>query len=118
MTKGFVEFLKKFNVIPVAIGFVLAQAILPVIEALSNVILEIVGKVIGEEDPGKFVEDLNIAGISIGQVLAALITFTLIALVVYLVVKSLNKAGVDTDAGDTKDQQLLTEIRDLLQSRQ
>ncbi len=114
MLKEFMGFLKKFNVIPVAVGLVLALAFAPVVEAVVDLILQIVGKIAGTEDPGSFVADLDIAGIVVGPVLQQLITFTMIAFVVFLIVKSLNKAGADTAAAATPDQALLTEIRDLL----
>ena len=104
----------RFNVIPAAVGLVLALAVLPVMEQVVNVILAIIGKVAGNEDPGAFLEDINIADIPIGGLLSAIVTFILIAFAVFMIVKGLNKAGQDTEMAATPDQKLLAEIRDAL----
>ena len=41
----------------------------------------------------------------------------MIAFVVFMIVKALAKAGAKTDEAATPDQELLTEIRDLLKNR-
>jgi len=45
-----------------------------------------------------------------------LITFIMIAFVVFMIVKALNKGGAQTTLNATPDQELLGEIRDLLKA--
>ena len=114
MLSEFREFLEKFNVIPVAVGLVLALAFTPVVEAVVNVIMSLVGKVGGLDvdfsswEPG---------AIPVGTLITALISFLLMAFIVFMIVKSIAKAGARTTPAATPDQALLTEIRDLLSSR-
>ncbi len=136
MLKEFKEFLEKFNVIPAAVGLVLALAIKPVVDAVVDLIMQLVGLAVGNNDPGSFVANLKIGGEVVGQrelesgkivedveggllvgpFLQELISFIVVAFVVFMIVKALNKGGAKTTAAATPDQALLTEIRDLLKS--
>jgi len=114
MLKEFNEFLRKFNVIPSAIGLVLALAIVPVMDELVKVIIAIVGKIAGNDNPGEVLETMSIGDIQVGLLLSAVISFILIAFVVFMIVKALNKSGQKTTPAPTPDQALLAEIRDAL----
>ncbi len=122
MLKEFREFLEKFNVIPIAVGLVLALAFQPMVNSVVGLVLSIVGRVFGMEpdaETGAYTfSNWNPGGLPVGDVINALITFIMIAFVVFMIIKSLARAGAKTDAAATPDQQLLTEIRDLLQARQ
>ncbi len=119
MLKEFREFLEKFNVIPVAVGLVLALAFAPVVESVVNVILSIIGKA-GFVPDGSTFEAWTPSDIPLGAFIAAVISFLIMAYVVFLIVKSLTRAGAKTeaDAGPSAEEVLLTEIRDLLRVRQ
>ena len=121
MLREFKEFLEEFNVIPLAVGVVLALAFEPMVTAVVDLILSIVARVLGKmPDPetGAYeFADLAIGGFEIGPVINAIITFVMIAFVVFMIVKALAKAGAKTDEAATPDQELLTEIRDLLKNR-
>ncbi len=114
MLTEFREFLEKFNVIPVAVGLVLALAFQPLIDSVVNVILSLIGKAGGldvnfdEWTPGD---------IPFGAFLTALISFLILAFCVFMIVKALARAGARTTPAATPDQTLLTEIRDLLKQR-
>ncbi len=114
MFKEFMAFLKKFNVIPIAVGLVLALSFEPVIAAVSDLILNLVGIIVGTDNPGEFVSTLAIGDLLVGNVLSELIKFIIIAFAVFMIVKALNKGGMDTEKAATPDQELLAEIRDLL----
>lgn len=113
MMTEFKEFLEKFNVIPAAVGLVLALAILPVMTAVVNVIMSLIGKVGGLDvnfdswEPGK---------IPVGALITAIITFIMIAFVVFQIVRGMAKAGANTAPAATPDQALLTEIRDAIKA--
>ncbi len=118
MLKEFREFLEKFNVIPAAVGMVLALAFQPVVEAVSNVILSLVGALFGAEVSfGQLEFALNGTPIPYGPILTTLLSFLMVAAVVFMVVKSLDRAGARTTNADTPEVVLLREIRDSLQSR-
>ena len=122
MLTEFREFLEKFNVIPIAVGLVLALAFAPMVDAVVGLVLSIVAKVIGiDPDPetGAYsITDIQAGGIDIGTVINAMITFVLIAFIVFMIVKAIAKAGAKTTPAATPDQDLLTEIRDLLKAQQ
>jgi large conductance mechanosensitive channel len=111
MLTEFREFLEKFNVIPAAVGLVLALATIPVMEAVVNVIMSLIGKAGGLDVN---FDEWNPSDIPLGTLITALITFVMIAFVVFMIVKSLARAGANTAPAATPDQTLLTEIRDLL----
>ena len=111
MIREFREFLEKFNVIPAAVGLVLALAVIPVMEAVVGVIMAIIAKAGGFEPN---FEELRPGDIPVGILINAVITFILIAFVVFMIVKSLARAGAKTELAATPDQVLLTEIRDTL----
>ncbi|MDH3293341.1 MAG: MscL family protein [Acidimicrobiia bacterium] len=121
MLREFREFLEKFNVIPIAVGLVLALAFQPMVNSVVGLVLSIVGRVFGmdpDPDTGAYTfADWNPGGFPVGDVINALITFIMIAFVVFMIVRSLARAGAKTEAAATPDQALLTEIRDLLRAR-
>lgn len=114
MLKEFMEFLQKFNVIPAAVGLVLALAIVPVMDAVVNVILSLIGKAGGldisfdEWEPGD---------IPVGTLITTIISFIFIAFAVFIIVKAITKAGANAEAAETPDQALLAEIRDALKAK-
>lgn len=116
MLSEFKEFLEKFNVIPIAVGLILALAFAPVVESVVNVILSLVGKA-GFIPDGSTFDTWAPADIPVGAMISAIISFVIMAWVVFMIVRSLAKAGAKTDLAQTPDQALLTEIRDLLRAR-
>jgi len=114
MLKEFREFLEKFNVIPAAIGLVLALASVPVMDAVVNVIFSLIGKAGGLEVN---FDEWRPGDIPVGALITALISFILIAFVVFMIVKAIAKAGATTTPAETPDQALLAEIRDILSAR-
>ncbi len=124
MLSEFKEFLEKFNVIPIAVGLVLALAFAPMVGAVVALVLSIVARIIGidptvQEDGSEVYEfaAVEVAGINIGDTINATITFIMIAFVVFLIVKALAKGGAQTTLNATPDQELLGEIRDILKAR-
>lgn len=121
MFSEFREFLEKFNVIPIAVGLVLALAFAPMVTAVVDLVLSIVARIFGMEpdpDTGAYnIANLEVGGFDIGSVINALITFVLISFVVFMIVRALARAGAKTTPAETPDQALLGEIRDLLRSQ-
>ena len=120
MLKDFRKFLEQFNVIPVAVGLVLALAFKPVVDSVVNLIMSLIGKAIGmtpDKNGSYAFTNWTPGGLPVGDVLNAAIGFVLIAFVVYLIIKALARAGAQTEAGATPEVSLLTEIRDSLRGR-
>ena len=123
MLKGYRDFIVRGNVIDLAVGVVMGAAFKTVVDNLIAGILEpFLAVLFGEPDishVGTFV--LRDVEFSLGLVLTAVINFLLVASAVYFfIVTPINKlrpAADDVDA-PVSDNELLTEIRDLLKIQQ
>jgi large conductance mechanosensitive channel len=121
--KGYRDFIVRGNVIDLAVGVVMGAAFKTVVDNLIAGILEpFLAVLFGEPDishVGTFV--LRDVEFSLGLVLTAVINFLLVASAVYFfIVTPINKlrpAADDVDA-PVSDNELLTEIRDLLKIQQ
>lgn len=118
--KGFRDFVMRGNLVELAVAFIIAAAFATVINAFTDVILSLIGKLGGQPD----FNSLKPGGVPIGAFLTALVAFLIVAAVVYFfVVKPYESAktrfarSAEVDAAPNEDVVLLTEIRDLLASR-
>ena len=122
MLQGFKEFIMRGNLVELAVAFVIATAFAAVVTAFVNVILGIVAIIAG--GPPDF-DDVKLGNLTVGPFITALVTFVIIAAVVYFfVVTPYNKlqerraAGQEPEpAAPAEDIALLQEIRDLLAAR-
>lgn len=117
---GFKDFVLRGNVVELAVAVVIAGAFGKVVEAMVNVLMDIVGKIGDQPDFSNW----EPAGISIGAFLTVLISFLILAAVVYFfVVKpyAAAKARFFPDEPETEtvdpNTELLKEIRDSLRAR-
>jgi large conductance mechanosensitive channel len=121
LIKGFSDFVNKGNVITIAVGLVLALYFQKIIEALlKGVIDPIIAAIFGKNDFSEIGFNIGEARISIGLVIDAVISFLLVAFLLFLIVQAYNRmrpAG-EPDASPMTEVTLLTEIRDLLAQRQ
>jgi len=137
----FREFINRGNVIDLAVAFVLGVAFKPIIDALvDRVLMPIIGLLVGQpnfDTVGTFAcEDVPASGAaegliitggqqcagSVGGVLTATISFLLVAMALFFVVKAYNrmqrKEPVEPEPeADSEDIVLLREIRDSLATR-
>lgn len=119
MLKGFKDFVMRGNLVELAVAFVIGAAFATVVTATVALIMDLVGKVGGTPDFSSY----SPGGISIGAWLTAVISFLIMAAVVYfLVVTPYNKLQERMSRGEepappAPDIALLTEIRDLLAGR-
>ena len=119
--KGFKDFVLRGNLVELAVAFIMAAAFATVVMALVDVIMDLVGKAGGTPDFSNY----EPGGVSIGAFLTALISFLVLAAVVYFfIVTPYTKAKAHMDRNREAmteaapdDVRLLTEIRDLLASR-
>jgi large conductance mechanosensitive channel len=119
MLKGFKDFIMRGNLVELAVAFVIGGAFASVVVATVTLIMDIVGKV--GHTPS--FSDYQPGGIHVGAWITALISFLILAAVVYfLIVTPYNKLQERMSRGEESappapDIALLTEIRDLLANR-
>lgn len=115
--KGFKEFIMRGNLVELAVAFIIGGAFATVVTTFTGVILSLISKVIGSGvnfdswEPGK---------VPLGVFLTALISFLILAFVVYFfVVTPYNRIQARRARGEeptppSEEVTLLTQIRDLL----
>ena len=127
MVKEFKEFISRGNVMDMAVGIIVGGAFTAIVTALvDNILMPIIGVVCG----GLSLDDMSVkignATIGYGAFLQAVIDFLLVALVLFALIKALNKAKalvVKEEEAPAEpepvpeDIVLLTEIRDLLKEK-
>ena len=137
----FKEFIMRGNVMDMAIGVVIATAFGAITTSLiNNIIMPLIGLAFGGidlskwdillspevvDEAGEVVKEASYLGI--GTFITAIINFILIALVIFLVVKGINKLNErrkkdeeeeeEAPAEPSAEEVLLTEIRDLLKDK-
>lgn len=116
---GFKNFIMKGNLVELAVAFIMATAFAAVVTATVNVIMDVIGKVGGTPNFSSW----NPGGVSVGAWITALISFLILAAVVYFaIVTPYTKAQErffpkKSEEGTPADIALLEEIRDLLRAR-
>ena len=128
MLKGFKEFIMRGNVVDLAVAVVIGAAFTKIIGAVvDGLINPLIAAIFGKADlTGVANFKINGAQFSIGLILDAALAFLFVAAAVYFfIVMPLNKLAERRKRGQepepdplTADQELLTEIRDLLRARQ
>lgn len=125
MIKDFRDFIAKGNVLDMAIGVVMATAFTGIVNSLvDDIIMPFVGLVMGSTDFTSITVELGSAVLTIGNFVQAIISFLIIALVLFFVMKAVasmksNFAKEEEIEEEEIDSQelLLTEIRDLLRDQ-
>lgn len=130
MLKEFKEFISKGNVIDLAVGVIIGGAFGKIVASLVNdVIMPMIGLILGninfrelkvvlKEANG----DIPASTLNYGAFIQNIVDFLIIAFVIFVVIKLYNKTKTPQKVEEpapvepklTMDQELLTEIRDLL----
>ena len=116
MLKGFKDFVLRGNLVELAVAFVIGGAFATVVGATVKLLMDVVGKVGGTPNFSAY----HPGGVSVGAWITAVISFLILAAVVYfIVVTPYNRiqarmARGEEPAPPAADIALLTEIRDLL----
>ena len=114
---GFRDFVLKGNLVELAVAFIMATAFAAVVTTFTDVLMGFVGKVGGEPNFDK----VKLADVLVGPFITALVSFLIIAAVVYFfVVVPYQKAKekfFPTDAAGPTEAELLVQIRDLLATK-
>lgn len=128
MLQEFKEFAVKGNVVDMAVGVIIGGAFGKIVSSfVSDVVMPPIGILIGGVDFSKLAVTLQEATatapavvISYGKFIQTLVDFTIIAAVIFLVIKGINsmkrkaEEAPATPAPPPAQEVLLTEIRDLL----
>ena len=112
---GFKNFVLRGNLVELAVAFIMSLGFAAVVTATVRVVMDLIGKVGGTPDFSSY----KPGGVHLGAWLTAVISFLILAAVVYfLIVKPYTAAKTkyfpEESPGEPADIALLTEIRDLL----
>ena len=140
MISEFKEFAMKGNLVDLATGFILGGAFSTVVSSLvDDVIMPPLGLLLGGVDfsnlfvnlgDGEFAtlaaaEEAGAPIIRYGQFINAVISFLIVALVLFFIIKAVNRAKAqfeaepepEADPEPTTEEKLLTDIRDLIAAK-
>ena len=124
----FKAFIMRGNVVDMAVGVIIGGAFSKIVTSLVNdIFMPIIGMVLGNVDftsleikLGEPVEGAQQAAIRYGMFIQEIVNFLIIAFCIFMVIKLINKAKKKKDEEPapapepTKEEVLLTEIRDAL----
>jgi len=115
----FKAFALKGNVVDLAVGVVIGGAFGAIVTSLvGDIIMPIIGMVTGGVDFSGLAYKMGGATIAYGKFLQAAFVFVIVAFVLFMVIKAMNKMkkaeAAAPAAGPTEDVLLLREIRDAL----
>ncbi len=139
MLQEFKKFAMRGNVVDLAIGVIIGAAFSKIIDSLvGDIIMPIIGRIAGGLDFTNYFIGLTPAAsqattydaakkagatLGYGTFLTVTVNFLIIAWVLFLVIKGINRVAKREEAAPppppppSKEQELLTEIRDLLKAR-
>jgi large conductance mechanosensitive channel len=139
MLQEFKKFAMRGNVVDLAIGVIIGAAFGKIVDSLvGDVIMPVVGRIFGGLDFTNYFIGLTTASqqaatydaakkagatLGYGTFITVTVNFIIIAWVMFLVVRGMNRMFVKEEAAPavptppSKEVELLTEIRDLLKSR-
>ncbi|OSX53469.1 large conductance mechanosensitive channel protein MscL [Anoxybacillus ayderensis] len=127
MWNEFKKFAVRGNVIDLAVGVIIGGAFGKIVSSLVNdIIMPLVGLILGGIDFSSLSWKVGEAEVKYGAFIQTVVDFLVIAFSIFLFVKLLNNLSErikkqeekkETAPTITKEQQLLTEIRDLLKQQ-
>ena len=121
LVQEFKDFAFKGNVVDLAVAVIIGGAFGKIVssfvdDVITPLLLNPALKAAGAEN----IAQLTWNGVQYGNFLSAVLSFLVIALALFMVIKAVNKVNKPKEvapAGPTDDQVLLTEIRDLLKNK-
>ncbi|AGM45269.1 TPA: large-conductance mechanosensitive channel protein MscL [Aeromonas hydrophila] len=131
LIQEFKAFASRGNVIDMAVGIIIGAAFGKIVSSfVGDVIMPPIGLILGGVDFSDLAVTLKAAEgstpavvIAYGKFIQTIIDFLIISFAIFMGLKAINtlkrkQEEAAAPAGPTKDQELLTEIRDLLKSQQ
>ena len=92
MFKEFAKFLKEFNVVSLAVGFVMGTASTALVGSMvKDILMPIAAPLIGAESWREAVWNIGPVHIAIGSFTAELFNFLILALIIFIIAKKLLK---------------------------
>ena len=126
MLQDFKKFLMQGNIVDLAVAVVIGAAFGAVVtSAVNNILMPIIGIIGGEPTFDQYFFTINGSQIRWGSFLTSLVSFIIIAAAIFVALKAfeksqqLRKQKADTDETEelSVSEELLTEIRDLLNAQ-
>ncbi|MBR3395288.1 MAG: large-conductance mechanosensitive channel protein MscL [Firmicutes bacterium] len=124
MMKEFKEFISRGNVMDMAVGIIIGGAFTAIVSSLvADIITPIIGMLMGGINFSELAVTVGSAQLTYGNFIQAVINFLLVAWVLFMIVKAMNKmkrkeeekpAEPEAPAEPPEDIVLLREIRDSL----
>ena len=124
MMKEFKEFISSGNVMDMAVGIIIGGAFTAIVSSLvADIITPIIGMLMGGINFSELAVTVGSAQLTYGNFIQAVINFLLVAWVLFMIVKAMNKmkrkeeekpAEPEAPAEPPEDIVLLREIRDSL----
>ncbi|MDQ7992493.1 MAG: large conductance mechanosensitive channel protein MscL [Propionicimonas sp.] len=119
--KGFRDFLMRGNLVDLAVAVIIGAAFGAVVSTFTQVVLDIVGLLGGNPD----FSTVSIGPIVVGPFINAVVSFVIVATIVYFGVirpvdalQNLRRKDEESQPAKPTSEELLTEIRDLLRAQQ
>jgi large conductance mechanosensitive channel len=120
----FRKFILRGNVLQIAVAFIIGLYFKDVVDKFTNgIVLAFVAAIFGKPNFDSVGFTVNGSRILVGAFLNAVINFVLVAFVLFLIIKAYEammtrlRASGEGEEPLTVSEELLTEIRDLLQTR-
>ncbi len=133
MISEFKEFAMKGNLVDMAVGFVMGSAFGTVVKSfIDGVFMPLISPIMGGLDLASWkykMKDAVVEGdkivkeavyVNVGDFITALISFLIVAFVMFMIIKAMNKAKKkeeEAPAAPPAQEVLLAEIRDLLKNK-
>ena len=120
MVKEFKQFIARGNVIDLAVGVIVGAAFTAIVNSLvKNIINPLLGLLVGRIDLSNLVIKIGESTFRYGSFINSIINFIIIAFVVFLIVKVINKITRREEKKKTvpTSEDYLREIRDLLEKQ-
>jgi len=131
MLQEFKEFAVKGNVVDLAVGIIIGGAFGKIVSSfVADVIMPPIGVLVGGVDFSDLAVTLKAAvgetpavTLNYGNFIQSLVDFTIVAFAIFMMIKLINslkrkeEAAPAPEPGPSKEELLLTEIRDLLKER-
>ena len=122
IAREFREFAMKGNVVDLAVGVIIGVAFGKIVaSAVNDIIMPLVGALLGGLDFGSLMLEIGSARIQYGRFVQTCVDFVIVAWAIFVAVKLINrlKRAEPPAAPPTppREEQLRTEIRDLLKQQ-
>ena len=90
----FKEFIMRGNVIDLAVGVIIGGAFQAIVSSLvDDILMPVIGIILGKVDFSALAFQIGDATISYGKFITAIINFLIMAFVIFLIVKGINKVS-------------------------